>query len=545
MRDTEILNLANAYREICEQRVGIPLKEPTDSAAKKELEKMIPKGEKVHLFKNQLQKANYELEGEMVEEVDVYDQVLEYLLGEGYSEEESNQIMVSLVNENSLSNFLKGVQQRTGIGKPGVGPGQIAKNIVKAGINDVLGTAIGAGSAPGASTPAKSPVSKVQTPPPIVKPSTKISRTAPKGANISPDPWSGGKTGNRIKDITQKPSTKPTQTRALTGSSGSNTRGLLPSSTSSARGGAIIPASKPGSITPSAKPTTSKPTSSRIERVSVREVPTSQKSLPGNNVRGLLPQGAKNILPDPWKQASDTVSGAKNLWSRVQNAVKPQSQLKPSQTSVRGLLPAAKPTPTGSQANKPTSVRSQQYQDIQRLNKMTGGGPLGSREISSNTSRAPKPAWGSEAKPSPAQAPKPVDKVAPKPTIKNKKPGKLDSLPNLGGKQGFTPSVGGPHVAAAALGLQAYNTADATRKSAPKVPTTAKEVKKGQTYYDPSTRVGSSQRFAQRLKVGPKIVGSGKVGTEAQSFDKAYGAAKAKGGMGSTFKWKGKDYKVS
>jgi hypothetical protein len=545
MRDTEILNLANAYREICEQRVGIPLNEPTDSAAKKELEKMIPKGEKVHLFKNQLQKANYELEGEMVEEVDLYDQVLEYLLGEGYSEEESNQIMVSLVNENSLSNFLKGVQQRTGIGKPGVGPGQIAKNIVKAGINDVLGTAIGAGSAPGASTPAKSPVSKVQTPPPIVKPSTKISRTAPKGANISPDPWSGGKTGNRIKDITQKPSTKPTQTRALTGSSGSNTRGLLPSSTSSARGGAIIPASKPGSITPSAKPTTSKPTSSRIQRVSVREVPTSQKSLPGNNVRGLLPQGAKNILPDPWKQASDTVSGAKNLWSRVQNAVKPQSQLKPSQTNVRGLLPAAKPTSTRSQANKPTSVRSQQYQDIQRLNKMTGGGPLGSREISSNTSRAPKPAWGSGAKPSPAQAPKPVDKVAPKPTIKNKKPGKLNSLPDLGGKQGFTPPVGGPHVAAAALGLQAYNTADATRKSAPKVPTTAKEVKKGETYYDPKTRVGSSQRFSQRLKVGPKIVGSGKVGTEAQSFDKAYGSAKAKGGMGSTFKWKGKDYKVS
>ena len=88
------------------------------------------------------------------------------------------------------------------------------------------------------------------------------------------------------------------------------------------------------------------------------------------------------------------------------------------------------------------------------------------------------------------------------------------------------------------------STAPGTPDKAPKFPTTAKEVKKGETYYDPSTRIGDSQRFAQRKKVGPKIVGPGKVGTEAQSFDKAYGAAKAKSGMGSTFTWKGKSYKV-
>lgn len=109
--------------------------------------------------------------------------------------------------------------------------------------------------------------------------------------------------------------------------------------------------------------------------------------------------------------------------------------------------------------------------------------------------------------------------------------------------QGF--SIPGGRLGAFSAGIQSYNTADATPKTAPKFPTTAKEVKKGETYYDPSTRVGSSQRFAQREKVGPKIVGTGNVGTQAQSFDKAYSAAKTKGGMGSTFSWKGKSYKVA
>lgn len=100
------------------------------------------------------------------------------------------------------------------------------------------------------------------------------------------------------------------------------------------------------------------------------------------------------------------------------------------------------------------------------------------------------------------------------------------------------PGVGG-RLGAFTAGMQAYNTADATPKTAPKVPTTAKEVKKGETYYDPSTRVGPSQRFAQREKVGPKIVGTG-----PQSFDSAYKSAKEKGGMGSSFDWKGNKYKV-
>ena len=43
-----------------------------------------------------------------------------------------------------------------------------------------------------------------------------------------------------------------------------------------------------------------------------------------------------------------------------------------------------------------------------------------------------------------------------------------------------------------------------------------------------------------RKKVGPKKVGVGKVGTEAQNFDKAFAAARKAGK--STFTWKGKKY---
>ena len=340
-----------------------------------------------------------------------YDLVLEYLLSEGYTEQESNQIMVELVNEAAWNDFLKAVQQRTGIGKPGVGPGQVARNVLRAGVSDILGTSIGAGSAPSVSAPVKAPTVTTQSPAPVIRTSTARIRTAPKGANITPDPWKGGTTGTRIKDITQKPTAKPTTTRALTGSSGPNVRGALPSSSSSARGGAITPTSKPGSVTPAAKPIGGKPTSTRIQPVTVREIPSSSKGLPGSNVRGLLPQGVRNVLPDPWKQTSDTVSGARNLWSRIQQATKPQAQLKPAQTNIRGMLPAAKPT-AATQAAKPvTSVRSQQFQDVQRLNRMTGGGLMGELPSTKPASKpAPKPTGVDKLAPKPAKAAKPAAK---------------------------------------------------------------------------------------------------------------------------------------
>ena len=56
-------------------------------------------------------------------------------------------------------------------------------------------------------------------------------------------------------------------------------------------------------------------------------------------------------------------------------------------------------------APKPTSKSglSPEGKAIQRLNKMTGGGPLGTRELPKLSPRAPKPAWGAGATPSKPQ----------------------------------------------------------------------------------------------------------------------------------------------
>jgi hypothetical protein len=438
------------------------------------------------------------------EERDIYDDVLDYLLSEGYSEEESNQIMVSLINEN----IWKSVQQRTGIGKPGVTAGQVAKNILRAGITDILGTSIAAGSAPSSAGATKAPTVRTSSPTPVVRTTKAPTRTAPTGRVA--DPWKGGSTGTGIKNVTR----------------------------------------------------TSQPASK------------GTASLPGSNVRGLLKPAARNVSPDPWKQSSSNKQSG-NLWNRVQQTIKPSQKattrsLPASQTNVRGLLPASRTTSTPATTQKAPEARSQQFRDVQRLSKAMKGGLMGEIPKTSGEKPAPKPAWGSGGKQAPkaqtqapkaqtqapkaqTQAPKAqtqasAEKIAPKPKdiekprIKARKPGRLDN-PISGGRQGFSLPFGGAHLGAAVAGVQAYNTAKATPASAPKFPTKAKEVKKGETYYDPSTRIGTSQRFAQRKKVGPKIVGP-KL-SAAQDFDKAYSSAKEKGGVGSTFNWRGKSYKVS
>lgn len=77
------------YKFLGEQQIGIPLDEPTDAAAVKKLREILPAREKdkIYIPKSALQKASYEYE-------DLYDEVLDYLINEGYSEEESKKIMV-------------------------------------------------------------------------------------------------------------------------------------------------------------------------------------------------------------------------------------------------------------------------------------------------------------------------------------------------------------------------------------------------------------------------------------------------------------------
>lgn len=71
MNNQQIKNLTEAYNTVYEQQIGVPLKDASDRAAKEQLQKMIPKGEKVHTPKSSLQNAGYEPEGELVDEAEV------------------------------------------------------------------------------------------------------------------------------------------------------------------------------------------------------------------------------------------------------------------------------------------------------------------------------------------------------------------------------------------------------------------------------------------------------------------------------------------
>jgi hypothetical protein len=119
MKVKEYLELVEAYQKVYEQQIGVPLKEPTDRAAKDQLEKMIPKGEKVHTFTGGLQKAHYELEGEVLDE-DLYDEVLDYLINEGCTLEESNYIMSYVVEQgmNPKEVIGRGIANILGFDKP-------------------------------------------------------------------------------------------------------------------------------------------------------------------------------------------------------------------------------------------------------------------------------------------------------------------------------------------------------------------------------------------------------------------------------------------
>jgi hypothetical protein len=105
----QVKNLAEAYQGVYEQSIGVPLKDASDRAAKKQLEKMIPKGEKVHMPKTALQNAGFEPEGDEISE-DAYDEVLNLLLDEGFSEKDAVAIMATMTESvlSEMSDFEAG-----------------------------------------------------------------------------------------------------------------------------------------------------------------------------------------------------------------------------------------------------------------------------------------------------------------------------------------------------------------------------------------------------------------------------------------------------
>jgi len=93
-----------------------------------------------------------------------------------------------------------------------------------------------------------------------------------------------------------------------------------------------------------------------------------------------LGRTAKGAAADPWKQFPKKPTSQKGLPKEGPSSRVPNRTLSGS-PGPKGLLPASK---TG---------LSPEGQAIQRLNKMTGGGPLGTTKLPRYTA-APKPAWG-------------------------------------------------------------------------------------------------------------------------------------------------------
>jgi len=158
--------------------------------------------------------------------------------------------------------------------------------------------------------------------------------------------------------------------------------------------------------------------------------------------------------------------------------------------------------------------RSQQFRDTQRLNRTTGGGLMGTTNPTNLPSRAPKPAW---EKPALGPAPKPTT-TKPTPTSTTKPTTKLPGANRVG------------QVAGVLAGLRGITPAGvAAAVSAPR-PTAS------------GTLTAALKRGDYKPQQGPKNPDQGL--SKSQSFDKAYKTAKIKSGMGSTFTWNNKSYKV-
>jgi hypothetical protein len=175
--------------------------------------------------------------------------------------------------------------------------------------------------------------------------------------------------------------------------------------------------------------------------------------------------------------------------------------------------PPRTPASTARQSPGQLSIppaRSQQFRDTQGLNRTTGGGLMGTRTLP-NPPRAPKPAW---EKPALGPAPKPT-------TTKQNRPGATDSI-----RKFAEPVVKSVSALAALRNITPAGVAAAV--SAPR-PTAS------------GTLSSALKRGDYKPQQGPKNPDQGL--TKAQSFDKAYKTAKNKG-MGSTFTWNNKSYKV-
>ncbi len=427
-------------------------------------------------------------ENNVQEEVDIYDQVLEYLLNEGYSEEESKQIMIEIINEAGLGSLIKGAKALAGfVAKRAKTPLRTAATdslITSTALNPVSTAKIAKTIAK--STPSPAPIVRTVKATPV--------RTAPKGANkITTNVWNEPTAPSSRINPSKPSGPKVSSTKAL---SGTPSRPALPSA---------------GKTSASAKPTF-KP----------EALPKATKSAEpaGALVRTKAPKPTfkPEALPKVTKSAEP--AGALVSTRAPKPTFKPEALPKVTKSAepAGALVRTKAPKPTFKPEALPKATKSAE--------------PAG--ELVST--RAPKPTFKPEAIPKATKSAEPAGALvrtkAPKPT-ENSSGGSTNIPKSFKGLKRLGATVAG----ATALGVGAdmaspRSTAPGTPDKAPKFPTTAKEVKKGQTYYDPNTRIGTSQRFAQRKKVGVAKIGS--------SFEDAFKFYKERGDK--TFKYAGKEY---
>jgi hypothetical protein len=153
-----------------------------------------------------------QVQSESVEEVDNYDEILEYLLSEGYSKEESDQIMVELINEDRLGALIKGAGA---VAKFVAGR---AKTPLRTAATDSLITSTALNPVSTAKV-AKTIAKSAPSPAPIVK-TVKLpaARTAPKGANkITTNVWNEPTAPSSRINPSKPSGPKVSSTKALSG----------------------------------------------------------------------------------------------------------------------------------------------------------------------------------------------------------------------------------------------------------------------------------------------------------------------------------------
>lgn len=294
--------------------------------------------------------------------------------------------------------------------------------------------------------------------------------------------------------------------------------------------------------------------SSRLPNRTLTGAP-SPKALPAaGQTSAPKPRKPSGAATDPWKQFPKKPTSQKGLPKEGPSSRVPNRTLSGS-PEPKGLLPSASKTGL-----------SPEGQAIQRLNKMTGGGPLGTTKLPRSTA-APKPAWGPDASPKPATAPgqaqrsivAPSTKPATKPSQKTPEPPTGGGKPPRGGglthtvratlsptektgnmkypglekyATGSGPGTGGAKpprrsmvgpAAAAAAGIAAG--VSASKDSSEKAP--QKKIKT-----DVYNTMDPSGKIRSRLKVGPAKIGD--------TFEDAFRFYRKKGDK--TFDYAGKKY---